>query len=278
MQLIKPSYEIIEQAPDRVGILKHIEISKRVCYKSEHNITDNSYEEAVKDLINRKHGAMLEHGTIYLSCKITKPDYLDTVYLGNWFADFYSRNKYSKIFYIDNILYVTTNYRVLVENNRLEDLKYYLTEPTDFHEKRYTVRFTCDRGVSHEFVRNRGEDGNGFAQESTRFCNYLKEKFGMSVSYAEPVWLKEEEREEFEQDLKVNEATYFKWLDKGWIPQQARGFLNHFLKTELIITATSSDWAHFFSLRDDKAAHPSARELATPLHAEFIKRGYLKTN
>lgn len=277
MKLIKPSYEIIEPTGYTLeDILKHIEVVGRTCYKSEDKIADDSYKKFVEMLINREHGAMLEHGTAYLHI------------CNHYWEDVqkYIDNKYSNVNYElygtydsncngeDFDAYITANYRTIIENGWIDDLQY-MCEPTKYHEKRVSVKFTCDRGVSHEYVRNRGEDGNAFAQESTRYCNYLKEKFGLSVTYCEPIWLKEEEREEFEADMRINEATYFKWLEKGWIAQQARGFLNHFLKTELIITGAVSNWKHFFSLRDDIAAHPSARELAAPLHQEFINRGWV---
>jgi thymidylate synthase (FAD) len=149
----------------------------------------------------------------------------------------------------------------------------FFVKPSERHEKRVSVKFTCDRGVSHEFVRNRGRRGNGFAQESTRYVSYNKED---GVVYCYPVWLKEQEDfVDFEADLLINEASYRKWSNKGWQPQQARGFLNHFLKTELIITACMSDWRHFFSLRADPSAHPSAQQLAFPLKEEFVRRGWL---
>lgn len=277
MKLIKPSYEIIEPTGYALeDILKHIETIGRTCYKSEDKIADDSYKKFVEMLINREHGAMLEHGTAYLHiCNYYWED-----------VQKYIDNKYSNVNYElygtydsncsgeDFDAYITANYRTIIENGWIDDLQY-MCEPTKYHEKRVSVKFTCDRGVSHEYVRNRGGDGNAFAQESTRYCNYLKEKFGLSVTYCKPIWLKEEEREEFEADMRINEATYFKWLEKGWIAQQARGFLNHFLKTELIITGAVSNWKHFFSLRDDIAAHPSARELAAPLHQEFINRGWV---
>lgn len=277
MKLIKPSFEIIPQEGGLSGVFKQIEIAARNCYKSEDKIGEGTAEKMVKFLNERTHYAMLEHGTVYLKIRYLSEE-------NEWDANFgwcpventiecdiihnYLQNKYSKVIYINKFCYITTNYRVLVENGWLDDLQYQC-EPTEYHEKRVSVRFICDRGVSHEYVRNRGKDGNAFAQESTRYCNYIASKFGGTVSYCIPEWLKEEEKEEFIEDLNINEKQYFKWLDKGWKPQQARGFLNHFLKTELILTGTISDWKHFFSLRDDVAAHPSARELAHPLHEQF---------
>lgn len=114
-----------------------------------------------------------------------------------------------------------------------------------------------------------------FAQESTRYCNYIKDKFGGSVTFITPPWLQESEELEYEEDLKIIESLYFKWLNKGWTAQQARGFLCHFLKTELVMTGFIEDWKHFFFLRDAAPAHPQARELAEPLHKEFIEKGYV---
>lgn len=135
------------------------------CYKSEDKITPDSAKGFVDRMIKSGHGAMLEHGTVYLK------DVYDVSAIGSWrhsIGDKYSSNKYSVV-NTDRMcdfqgIYVTTNLRVLVENNWLDDLKY-ICEPTEYHEKRVTVRFVCDRGVSHEFVRHRVFS---FAQESTR--------------------------------------------------------------------------------------------------------------
>ena len=180
MRLIKPSYKIIEQEPGINGIYKMIEYAGRVCYKSEDKITEDSAKPFVDRMIKSGHGAMLEHGTVYL--KITYK-YTDFTTL----CMFYGKNKYSVLNHSEDnkIYYITTNYRVLVENNHLSDLKY-LCEPSEFHEKRITVHFVCDRGVSHEFVRHRVMS---FAQESTRYCNYSKDKFGNELTFIIPCWL-----------------------------------------------------------------------------------------
>lgn len=166
MKLIKPSWTILEQGPGLQGIYKQIELAGRTCYKSLDKITEDSAEGFVNRMIKSQHYAMLEHGTVYL-----------------WFwgyeydsrASKYQHNPYSKCLQVDHceetdsdmnqVYYITTNMRVLQENGWLDDLKY-LCEPTELHEKRVTVRFTTDRGVSHEFVRHRVFS---FAQESTRY-------------------------------------------------------------------------------------------------------------
>lgn len=281
MKLIDPSFEILEQAPGIQGIKKQIEIAGRTCYKSEDKITDTSCEEFVQRMVNSGHGAMLEHGTVYLNipCKLSYNDYNDIEWIataGHIPYEDYEENKYTKVnlvkqhrYAVEANLYVTTNYRVMVENGWLDDLKYQC-EPTEYHEKRITVKFICDRGVSHEFVRHRV---SSFAQESTRYCNYLKEKFGMSVTFMQPDWIKEEDQSEFEEDCKAMEAIYFKWLNKGYKAQEARYFLATGVKTELVVTAFISDWKHFFKLRCHSTAHPDARELAIPLKEEFVNKG-----
>lgn len=156
MTLIESSFEILEQAPGIQGVKKQIERAGRTCYKSEDKITDTSCEEFVNRMVNSGHGAMLEHGTVYLqmpfkyidvSSGLEIPIIEDLVFK-------YTENKYSQCVTINQVAYITTNYRVLVENGWLDDLQYQC-EPTEYHEKRITVKFICDRGVSHEFVRHK---------------------------------------------------------------------------------------------------------------------------
>ena len=272
MRLIKPSFLIKEQEPGVIGIYRQIEYAGRICYKSSNKITEDSAKPFVDRMIKSGHGAMLEHGTVYL--KIT---YKDTDFAT--LCMFYGRNKYSVLNHSEDnrIYYITTNYRVLVENNHLRDLKY-LCEPTEFHEKRITVHFTADAGVMREFFRHRVFS---MAQESTRYCNYLRDKFSNSITVIYPSWLKEEEGLEFEEDMRVIEELYFKWLKKEWTAQQARVFLPLGVKAEAVMTGFVSDWKHFFRLRSKIAEtgkpHPQAQELADPLMDEFVKRGIMET-
>lgn len=151
MKLIKPSFEIWNQPAGLEGVYKQIEKVGRVCYKSEDKITEDSAKPFVERMVKSGHGAMLEHGTVYLHIKgIDRTDRTDRTDITK-----YLYNKYSKV--VEGSLdhfYVTTNYRVLIENGWLDDLQY-ICEPTEFHEKRITVHFVCDRGVSHEFVRHK---------------------------------------------------------------------------------------------------------------------------
>lgn len=148
MKLIKPSFEIYEQGPCLEGIYEAIERAGRTCYKSKRP-EGQTAKDFVDRMIASQHYAMLEHGTVYLAIP----------YKGDIIRSKYYQNPYSKVNhhstgYNEGFIDVTTNYRVLVENGWLDDLKY-LCKPTEFHEKRITVRFTTDRGVSHEFVRHK---------------------------------------------------------------------------------------------------------------------------
>lgn len=264
MKLIESSVQIIEEKDP----YKMIELAGRTCYRSENNITENSAKEFVDRMIKLGHGAMLEHGTIYLTIAKTAMNIGDPI--------FYVRNKYSKVNEDDLFYYITTNMRVIVENNRLDDLQYQV-EPTEHHEKRITAKFICDRGVSHEFVRHRVFS---FAQESTRYCNYSKDKFGNELTFIKPSWgyfknisYKDAgyfDGDVFESSLKKAESCYFKLIEKGWKPQQARAVLPNATKTELVMTGFESDWEHFFELRCSKAAHPDAQKLANELKELLI--------
>ena len=276
MKLIKPDLQILEQQPGLEGIYKQIELAGRTCYKSEDKITEDSAKAFVDRMINSQHFAMLEQGTVYLAIPRTS------------IITRYNTNKYSKVNYnsTSNIEYVTTNLRVLVENGWLDDLKY-ICEPTEYHEKRITVKWTCDRGVSHEFVRHRVFS---FAMESTRYCNYSKDKFNNEITFIIPSWAEVNKLGEivaddeecfyvFKQSLEFAEANYFALLNKDWKPQQARQVLPNALKTELVMTGFESDWKHFFSLRSPKygakGMHPDAAYLADKLYDIFKENNIL---
>ena len=157
MKLIKPYYEIIEQQPGEIGMLKHIEAQGRVAWKSENKITDDSYLKFVEMLKGVNHGSVLEHGTVYLKLdgNINLISGINPLSINQWneFISKYENNNYSKVTpykeELEGQCFITTNYRVLIENNWLDDLKYQC-EPTEFHEKRVTVKIVCDRGVSHK--------------------------------------------------------------------------------------------------------------------------------
>ena len=234
-------------------------------------------EDFVNMLMKSGHGAMLEHGTVYLDCP-------ETIF---WK---YNSNKFSKVIAVDTgetigkgiytspiyKYYVTTNLRVLVENDWLDDLKY-VCEPTEYHAKRVMVRFICDRITSQSIVRHRTMS---FAQESTRYCNYSKDKFGHELVFIEPSWEFPTSdtinvRERFEAMLNEAEANYMELIALGCKPQEARSVLLSSIKTEIVVTGFIDDWKHFFKLRCDNAAHPDIRKLALDLQKQFTERNLI---
>ena len=327
MQLIKQSYEIIPQASGLEGIYKHIEKAGRTCYKSEDKITEDSAEKFVDRMLNSTHTAMLEHGTVYLKVLLNNELVLSDAWGENNSVSAYNRymdNKYSKVNWtagLQNIFtteesepgyaYITTNLRVLVENGWLDDLKY-ICEPTEYHEKRVTVRFTTNQGILREFTRHRVFS---FAVESTRYCNYSKSKFGNEITYIQPSWAENPNYNEWKSrdliegdfnykdgvwyeccynyqeesfiwnssdwylhQLRCAETTYFQLLKQGLKPEEARGVLPLDTKCDMIMTGFVSDWKHFFNLRAlgiTGKPHPQAKELAEPLMGEFRTLGYI---
>lgn len=127
-----------------------------------------------------------------------------------------------------------------------------------------TVKFVCDRGISHELVRHRVAS---YAQESTRYCNYSNNKFGNELTFIKPFYLDDSGLEyvRWLDTLKKDETVYLELIDKGLSPQEARGILPNCLKTEIYMTANLREWRHFFNLRCDVKAHPQMRELTLPL-------------
>ena len=273
---------------------------------------EGSALEFTNRMIKSGHHAMLEHGTVYL-------DFTDDWQRGK---DRYIYNKYSKVYkntlengWLAPHLYVTTNLRVLVQNNWLDDLQY-LCEPTEYHEKRYTFKFITGIDITREFNRHRV---NSMAESSTIFCNFSKDKFGNELSIVNNVDLSEEQIYEnldswdaFDYNGKFNydacfrdmcqvigqyeddsfniidtwlfgnlatEWSYMKLINLGWLPKQARRILPLDTKSELVHTAFISDWKHFLSLRSSdygaKGMHPDANYLANKLYSIFTQNEIL---
>lgn len=217
--------------------------------------------------------AMLEHGTIYL----TVPEYNLRDDEGKRLEGEYQvlrMNKYTKFKYNDSdqndmTAYITTNYRVIVEN-KLEGImnKYIVYTPTKYHEKRRTFYMVCDRACSLEFVRHRV---SSFSQESQRYVAYDKEKYGSEIKFIEPLF--------FEKDtlpyaiwMKAcsdAEVAYMSLRSNGATAQEARTVLPNSTATGLIMTQFESDWEHFFMLRCAKDAHPQAQEVANMIKEKF---------
>lgn len=283
MKLINPSFKICEQKPGIEGVYEQIEMAGRICYKSTRSEGQTALN-FVDKLIFMKHNAMLEHGTIYLKIPQDKVNIISK----------YQYDPYSKVAYHESdFAYITTNYRVLIENYWTDDIDY-LCEPTKYHQRRITVHFICSRAIANEFTRHRVFS---FAQESTRFCNYSKEKFGSDIIFICPSWIekpteitpnnelyllaghydRENKVDRFLASLVESKYAYLTLLDRGCKPQEARDVLPLALKTELIMTGFKDDWEYFFRLRSSKIAetgmpHPDASILVDDLAIQFLKR------
>lgn len=133
-----------------------------------------------------------------------------------------------------------------------------------------TVKFVCDRGVSHELVRHRH---CSFAQESTRYCNYSSDKFGNEIAFVEPVYFEDKAKKYgycgWNEACTQSEDIYMLLLNHDYTPQEARAVLNNSLKTEIVVTANYREWRHIFKLRCAKDSHPQMRELMVPLKEEL---------
>lgn len=138
------------------------------------------------------------------------------------------------------------------------------------HEK-LTVKFICDRGVTHEIVRHRIAS---YSQESTRYCNYSKDKFGNELTFIRPCFWDDDSEEYavWKQAMEEIEKTYVKLISLGAKPEEARSILPNSLKTEIVCTMNLREWRHFFRLRTAERAHPQIREISVALLDELKKR------
>ena len=268
MKLINQSYEICKTHGYTLqDVYKDIERAARISYKSEDKITEDSAEKMVQRLISMKHYSPLEFGTIYL--KITL-DPIRNIYN----ALKYENNPFSAITIAkDSTRYITTNYRVIIENHWEDDLQY-MCAPTKYHQRRTTVKFITNRSVSHELVRHRSMS---FMQESQRYVAYDKDKFGNELTFIKPAWKQPELDEQTNETVLTHqlfaniEDTYMKLRSLGLTPQQARIVLPNATKTELYMCGFDKDWEHFFDLRDKTHVDPQMYDLVHPLHEDYEK-------
>lgn len=305
MKFRESKVEIIPQDWSLDGIYKQCEIAGRTAYKSEDRITEGSAKKFVEALMKLKHGAVLEHGTVYLMAPL-QFNYDTKVEYGALRK--YKFNKFSKINVDDDgMMYVTTNLRVLMENDWMDDLQY-LCEPTEYHEKRVTAKFICSRSIAQEITRHRVFS---FLMESQRYVGYNKDKFGGEITIIVPEWIKARINDiaSYNNNDDLARMSYAEALRDGrmhedraiimWAVSQemsethylsltselniraeeARSVLTNDCKTELVMTGFISDWEHFFNLRSKGTTgkpHPDIKILADTLYLEFINKGYLK--
>ncbi len=304
MKLIKQSFEILEQKDFTIkGIKQFIERCGRVCYKSEDKITDTSYKKFVGMLENRDHSRPLEFGTVHL--KMILPDFqgfMNSLLTLGILNDIWIKSAYS-----GDVIYITTNYRYYLDIvKHLPNVKEYFTEEdNEYYPKRYTVHMILGRGVMDEF---RTHVGLSHLAESTRYCNYSKDKFNNEITFIIPNWTKIPEGSYpchlDEEAVFIPEGWTFKergvsGADKlllmsygivehdyntlikfyNWTPQQARETLPLGIKSELISCGFEDAWTNFMRRRSpkygDPGAHPMAAEIADKLCEEFIERGFI---
>lgn len=302
MEVITPTVEIWEQPKHILGMWTHIARCTRVCYQSERKKNADETDEAfVKRVILHKkpehseanHLSVLEHGTVYLTIPATTSENL-------MFINALVSNKYTKWRrefddkYNSYTYYITTNYRVLVENGLTKVLKH-ICISTENHYKRITVSFTTNIGISRETNRHRV---NSPSEESTRYCNYKG-----NLKICPPAWMNKEDDlsdvpvEGFARDmcvqrvdnmwnawdyywfaLKAAEFSYNNLIRLGWKPQQAREVLPLATKTQVVYTAFVEDWERFFRLRGQGvsgAPHPNLKPLVLNLIQQFKEHGYV---
>ena len=268
-------------------IWSHIAKCARVCYQSEPRNNGETDEEFVKRVILRNHSfdeiaksrelqlklhlSVLEHGTVYI----------DVPYLSNKekIAVFFS-NQYTKFRCCEikdtsdayNIA-ISTNMRTIVENG-CTDLLNYLCTPTKYHYLRTTFNITTDIGVARELARHRT---HSISEESTRYCNYSKDKFNNELTFIAPEWLDSSDftcKYDYIIQLTKLELIYKKLLINGWTAQQARQILPLSTKVQTIHTAFESDWAEFISLRADACSgsvHPNMNIIADKIKCLMSK-------
>ena len=271
MKIIKPSVEFFGAVPtDYDGALRFIEMAGRTCYKSDDKITEDSAEGFVRKLIKAGHLAMIEHSNFVIRKPFdiySPPDYptefkylnvrleRDSVYIGGnltaWYQCFRSNGlapifdpfleEYGSLFGVDIVEGGCGQWEVCPHDEI----------PKELH--RYSAKFICDRGVSHELVRHRP---CSFAQESTRYVNYG----GKDMEFIEPAGFEQwiyDASERFKESCVKSEEWYQDMVGGCRLkPQQARAVLPNALKTEIVVTADAAEWRHIKKLRTHPSAHP----------------------
>ena len=305
MKFVTPSVEIWEQdvtTPETLyeAMWAHIARCVRVCYQVDKPKCTETEEEYVRRVIFRKpeerlanHYSVLEHGAVYFSVEI--PDDVNAECLDDYIevSNLLWNNKFTRWKREDtdntHIWHYSTNLRVLVEKDMLWALEYMVPFNPEWHTRRVTVSFITNIGIAREFNRHRT---HSISEESTRYCNYAKNRFGNELTFIKPTWLNEQDinfclnvgdcssvsLQTYLGALSDVECYYLELISEGWTPQQAREVLPLATKVQTIHTAFVDDWKEFFALRADGVSgppHPNAEILAKPLKEEFINRKYI---
>lgn len=308
MRIIQPEAHIL---PFNGDILKHVERCGRIAYKSEDAITEDSHIRFIQNIIKRGHESVLEHGNYVF--ELHEADYRETVMIYDSLNfDSYKEEGYSgrlrfskhtgrplisgnirawrdfiRVCNADTMNIPSWVHETFFDNVAFFDLelitegiKAFRYTPLKFEDLTpaeadihwtETVHIICSRAISHEFVRHRALCPT---QESQRYCNYSKGKFGGEVTFIQPLWAKENEvqNQKWMKSMENREGTYMERLSDGLQPQEAREELPNSTKTEIVMTGTLGELKHFFFLRCADDAHPEARRIAIPLRDEFAKK------
>lgn len=293
MKLINASVELLPQKPGIQGIYEAIERAARTCYCSHGNTkydeqgNSTTAKDFVDNIVNvRHHFSVAEHGTIYL--KLPFDVYMDM----SDDREMIFANTWTKWTLKDSFVYVTGNYRWIVEN-ALYDFLDYLCEPTEYHERRVSFRVKCAISTSRECNRHRA---NSISEMSTRYCNFSKDKFGNQLTFCLPYWVENIEpgeytyEHEFPLEWIREHIAEFNWWEKmclaekdymymidrcGLKPQDARELLPLSTATEVVYTAFVSDWLKFIELRGASNVHPNAQFIAREIEKLLIDNRYI---
>lgn len=304
MQAIKAYTQIFEDL-NCTKPLEKIELIGRTCYKSEDKITEDSAPRFIENLIKRGHEAMLEHATFIF--EVDDVAYGDIQRTNIFFEESgsekahlrftrcggrlvvsgnvrawrdYIKKHYEFFKHIEGYMvsFIDDNESLFPEFHREDCVRTFngefkqitvddLTDEEKLIHCDLTVKFVTDRGISHEIVRHRIAS---YAQESTRYCNYTKDKFNNELTFIIPDFLEygSEGFKIWKEQMKQAEKAYFAMIEVGHTPQEARDVLPTSIKTELIMTANLNEWRHFFKLRaanQTGKAHPQMLEITQPL-------------
>ena len=314
MKFVEDNVEYLSQDPGVEGMYKMMELAARQCYLTTDLIKDGSAHKIIDEVcIPHGHTSVIEFGTVYLII----PLYYKFV------IESYQEDRYSRVNIVGDNAYVTTTFRTILQGDYKDpiesiknnfdkhwkdDLKFW-SEPTEHHHKRYCFRFTMDRIGSQSVVRHRGTWGISYAQESTRYVNYNRDKFDHEIMVSVPSkfyslidewslridengfdykWLKDapfEKQLEFlrehdkgwqvyEHSLLTAERDYMTLIsDYCWNTEDARGVLNLDIKTQFMMCAYIEDWKMWLFRRCDKHAHPHIQMFANMVKENFEKLG-----
>ena len=286
MKLIEPSCEYWEQQ----DVITHIARCARVCYANEKNT--NSYEkdkDLVERLINYEHVSMLRHATLYyiIPLEILRDKFNVSAQSIKYFIDYFTNSPYIHKVYDAKHVYISTN-KQFIKENRCEALKYYAVTSERFFEydvtkpiRRFTFYLTTQISTTRELNR---VSPNNIAEQSTRYCNYNKDKFENEISVCKPHWYDDANatlQGIYSVICKKAESGYFRLLEEGFPAQDARGVLPLDTASKVVYTYTFEEWCNIIDKRyfgTTGKPHPNAKIIIGMVLDKFKEMGYIKDN